>query len=71
MGCVVNAAMGRYLTFMSDIEGPLAGLMLKISNTVHRNGRGWRRFNLLDEKNHEVFVALLRGEWVISGFRNK
>ena len=69
----MNAATGRYLTFMSDIEDPSAGLRLmrKISNPVRHKGRGWRGFNLLDEQDYKVFVALLRGEWAISGFRNK
>ena len=72
-GCVRHAATGRYLTFMSDIEDPSAGLrlMCKISNTARHNGRGWRGFNLLDEQDHELFVALLRGKRAISGFRNK
>jgi hypothetical protein len=73
LGCLMNAATGRYLTFMSEIEDPSAGLrqMRRISNTVRHKGRGWRGFNLLDERDNEVFVALLRGEWAISGFRNK
>ena len=73
LGCLMNAATGRYLTFMSDIEDPSGGLRLmrKISNPVRHKGRGWRGFNLLDEQDYKVFVALLRGDWAISGFRNK
>ena len=73
LGCLMNAATGRYLTFMSDIEDPSAGLKLmrKVSNTARHGGRGWRGFNLLDDSDHALFVALLRGEWTVSGFRNK
>ena len=73
LGCLMSAATGRYLTFAAQIEDPSAGLkaMRKIANTARQGGRGWRGFNLLAEQDYQVFITLLRGEWSISGFRNK
>ena len=73
LGCLMSAATGRYLAFAAYIEDPTAGFkaMRKIANPARHGRRGWRGFNLLAEQDYRVFITLLRGEWTISGFRNK
>lgn len=67
------AANRRYLNFISDLIDPSAGIdnLNKISETIHKDGRTFRGFNIFDDKDLDLFIALARGQWAISGFKNK
>ena len=70
---LLSAANRRYLTFLSDLTDPSAGIdnLNKLSATVRKDGRTFRGFNVFNDKDLELFVAMARGEWAISGFQNK
>jgi len=67
------AANRRYLEFISTIEDDKAGTdkLNKISQPVEENDRSYRGFNFFDPEDEELFEALGRGEFNISGFQNK
>jgi len=67
------AANRRYLEFISAIEDDKAGTdkLNKISQPVEENDRSYRGFNFFDPDDEELFEALSRGEFNISGFQNK
>lgn len=68
---VMHAANERYLAFIAAIDNPNAGLKAidKMSQPARQGGRSYRGFNLLLRTDYELFLALARGEWCISGFR--
>jgi hypothetical protein len=67
------AANRRYLEFISTIEDDKAGTdkLNRISRPVEENDRSYRGFNFFDAEDEELFQALSRGEFNISGFQNK
>ena len=66
------AANRRYLDFLSELGDPSAGLanVEKIAQTVRKDERTYRGFNLLCKADLGLFLALVRGEFHISGFKN-
>jgi hypothetical protein len=66
------AANRRYLDFISQIEDPTAGTRIldKVSDVVVEKGRTYKGFNFFASADLNVFLALVRGENTISGFRN-
>ena len=67
------AANRRYLEFISTIEDDKAGTdkLNKISQSVEEHDRSYRGFNFFDPEDEDLFEALGRGEFNISGFQNK
>jgi len=66
------AANRRYLAFLSDLTDPSAGSRQaeRLAEPVRADDRSYRGFHLLSTDDLALFVALTRGEWQISGFRN-
>jgi hypothetical protein len=66
------AANRRYLAFLSDLADPTAGVQQidQLAEPAHQDDRRYRGFNLCSADDRALFVALARGEWRISGFRN-
>lgn len=66
------AANRRYLDFVSDLLDPSAGLtrIEKIAETVRKDERTYRGFNLFSKDDLALFLTLVRGEFQISGLRN-
>ncbi len=66
------AANRRYLDFLSELDDPSAGLprIEKIAETVRKDERTYRGFNLFAKSDVELFTVLVRGEFLISGFKN-
>jgi len=66
------AANRRYLEFLSAIDDDTAGTgkLNRIARAVDENGRTYRVFNFFDDDDQELFQALLRGEFNISGFHS-
>jgi len=69
----MKAANGRYLAFVSQIEDPTAGVkrVRKLSQPVRENDRPLRGFNLFDEHDHALMLAIARGEFNVNGMTNK
>lgn len=70
---VLTAANQRYLEFISAIDDPSEGRrkLGKLSRTVHQENRSYRGFNLFDAQDELLFQIIARGEFNISGFRNR
>ena len=70
---LLSAANDRYLQFLSSIDDPTPGLktLAKISNSVQERQHTYRGFNLFDDDDQTVFEILCRGEFFISGIRNR
>ena len=66
------AANRRYLAFLSDLTDPTAGVrqVTRLAEPVRQDERTYRGFNLFSADDLALFLALMRGEWQISGFRN-
>ena len=66
------AANRRYLAFLSDLADPSAGVrqVERLAAPVRQDERTYRGFNLFSAEDLALFLALTRGEWQISGFRN-
>jgi hypothetical protein len=68
---LMKAANERYFAYMASIDDPSASLrdIHKMAAPVIENNRSFRGFDLFLEKDHSLFIAIARGEWLISGFR--
>jgi len=70
---LMKASNRRYLEFISAIDDPAGGIkdLNKISRSVKEDDRSYRGFNLFDDDDLELFRAIIRGEFNISGFSNR
>jgi hypothetical protein len=70
---LLDDANRRYLEFLGTLDDPTAGVkrLEKISEPVHDDGRSHRGFNLFDGDDLDLFQAISRGQFTISGFRNR
>ena len=67
------AAVRRYLDALAIVDDPApaqAGLRA-LTRRVRRKGRSHRGFNPADEDDVRIFAAVLRGEHLLTGFRNR
>jgi hypothetical protein len=70
---LLSAANERYLQFLSSIDDPTPGLktLTKLSTSVQEGPHTYRGFNFFDDDDQTMFETLCRGEFLISGIRNK
>jgi hypothetical protein len=70
--CLADANR-RYLAFLSDLDDPSSGVksLHKIAEPLQDEHRSYPGFNLFRQKDHLFFQTLLRGEFFITGLRNK
>jgi len=70
---LLAAANQRYLAFISALDSPIAGIkdLNKLSAPVRENSRPYRGFNLFHGADQLLFEVLARGEFAISGLRNR
>ena len=70
---LLQAANRRYLEFLSTIEDPRNGRdkLDKLSQPVQQQGRSYPGFNFFDQQDEDLFCAIARGEFNISGMQNK
>jgi hypothetical protein len=69
---LMRASNRRYLEFISSLDDPTSGLrdVEKVARPARDGERSMRGFNLFDGGDLDLFVALVRGEFNISGFQN-
>jgi hypothetical protein len=67
------AANLRYLAFLSDLGDPRAGVqaLRKVCAPVVKNGHNYRGLNFFAAPDQTLCEHLVRGEFLISGVRNK
>ena len=70
---LTTASNRRYLDFLSTLDDPSSGYhaLEQISRRVRNGARSYRGFNLFDGEDLDLFEAIVRGEFMISGFRNR
>lgn len=70
---ILNAANRRYLEFLSAIQDPRNGRdkLDRLSQPVQKQGRSYSGFNLFDAADEALLTAIARGEFNISGMKNK
>ena len=70
---LLTAANRRYLEFISAIDDPGSTPkdIEKIARPVKENGHSYRGFNLFHGDDLDLFQAIVRGEFNISGLTNK
>jgi hypothetical protein len=70
---LLGAANRRYLEFLSALDDPGVGppAVEKIARPVRENHRSFRGFNLFHGDDLDLFQAIVRGEFAISGLRNR
>ncbi len=67
------AANQRYLTFLANLIDPSAGIkaLRKVSEPTRENGRTYPGLNFFRAVDQTLCEQLVRGEFLISGLRNK
>ncbi len=70
---LMGAANRRYLEFLAAIDDPTPGLraLEKIAAPVREDERSYRGFNLFHGPDLDLFRAIVRGEFTISGFQGR
>ena len=70
---ILEAANRRYLEFLSAIEDPRnrRDKLDRLSQPVQNEGRSYPGFNLFDATDEALLTAIARGEFNISGMKNK
>ena len=70
---LLRASNQRYLNFISTFDDQTLGKerLDKISQPVTVNNRRYKGFNFFDPDDLALLVAIMRGEFNISGFQNK
>ena len=70
---VLAAVNRRYLEFISAVDDPSYGIrkLNRVSQPVREQERSYRGFNFFDQDDQLLFEVIARGEFNISGIRNK
>lgn len=70
---LLAAANRRYLEFLSALDAPDVGIKAveRLSEPVRENDRPYPGFNLFRDDDLDLFQAIVRGEFAISGLRNR
>lgn len=70
---VMRTCNHRYLEFVLALETPTADTKAldKVTGSVKRGGRSYRGFNFFLQQDRSLFEVLLRGEFNLSGLRNR
>jgi hypothetical protein len=70
---LLSAANQRYLAFLSDLDDPSVEIktLEKISEPLQEGGRSYSGYNFFRQEDQTLFETILRGEFNISGLRNK
>jgi predicted transcriptional regulator len=69
----LKASNKRYLEFISAFDNKEVGRerLEKVTSSKSENNRNYKGFNLFSKEDLIILMAILRGEFNISGFRNK
>ena len=69
---LLHDANRRYIEFLAAIDDPTNGIkrLDKVSKPVRADNRTYRGFNFFDGDDLKLLTVILRGEFMISGFKN-
>ncbi|GFP21130.1 hypothetical protein HKBW3S06_00356 [Candidatus Hakubella thermalkaliphila] len=70
---LLKASNHRYLKFISTLSDPTQGIkkLNLVSQTIASEDRTYKGFNFFDEDDQKLFTVMARGEFNITGFRNR
>ena len=70
---LLSAANNRYLDFLGTLDDSTVGTtqLRKVSNSTTQSGRTYKGFNFFSTDDEALCIAIARGEYTISGMRNK
>ncbi|MDF1573555.1 MAG: hypothetical protein P1P82_18270, partial [Bacteroidales bacterium] len=73
LALLFKASNKRYLEFISAFDNKEAGRkrLDKVTRSKQENNRKYKGFNLFCDTDLSLLLTVLRGEYNISGFRNK
>lgn len=73
LALLLKASNRRYLEFISAFDNKVAGRkrLDKVTKSKQENNRNYKGFNLFCSQDLALLLTVLRGEYNISGFRNK
>ena len=73
LALLLKASNRRYLEFISAFDNKVAGRkrLDKVTKPKQENNRNYKGFNLFSNEDLALLLTVLRGEYNISGFRNK
>jgi len=73
LSSLFKASNNRYLEFISAFDNKEVGRkrLEKLSKTKRKNNRNYKGFNLFSKEDLALLLTILRGEFNVSGFRNK
>ena len=73
LSLLFKASNKRYLEFISAFDNKEAGRkrLNKVTKSKQDNNRNYRGFNMFSDADLSLLLTVLRGEYNISGFRNK
>jgi hypothetical protein len=73
LALLFKASNKRYLEFISAFDNKVAGRkrLDKVTKSKQENNRNYKGFNLFCNHDLSLLLTVLRGEYNISGFRNK
>lgn len=73
LALLFKASNKRYLEFISAFDNKEAGRkrLDKVTKSKQENNRNYKGFNLFSNDDLSLLLTVLRGEYNISGFRNK
>lgn len=68
-----NAAINRYLDFLSNMENNNQGFdeLRQLTERKTENNKNYKRFNPLNKEDSLIFQELLNGSFIANGFTNK
>jgi hypothetical protein len=61
---LMTASNNRYLDFISGLDDPTDGVrrLPELADPIKKEGRSWKGFNLCATTDHQILLALARGE---------
>jgi hypothetical protein len=70
---ICEAANGRYLQALASVRAgqPAGDVARQVCRPVHKDGRRHRGLNPWAEPDAALLQVISRGEWTVSGFRNR
>lgn len=70
---IAEAAIGRYLDFLSKMEDNSKGLkeVCQLTERKTENNRNYKGFNPFNREDSSIFQELLNGSFIANGFTNK
>ena len=73
LASLFKASNKRYLEFISAFDNKEAGRkrLNKVTKPKQENNRNYKGFNMFSDTDLSLLITVLRGEYNISGFRNK